>query len=90
MQVLAIQPARSGRQNLSGVRQSIPSSSMASCDGDSITEPPDSGNRGQKKMSAVDTLGEQAQPLAIPKQDLYQRSILPAEDEQKGSFFRCS
>jgi hypothetical protein len=41
-------------------------------------------------MSAVDTLGEQAQPLAIPKQDLYQRSILPAEDEQKGSFFRCS
>jgi hypothetical protein len=32
--------------------------------------------------SAIDALGEQAQPRAIPKQDIKKRGILAAEDEQ--------
>jgi hypothetical protein len=35
-----------------------------------------------EKIAAVDALGEQAQPRAISEQDLYQRRILAAEDEQ--------
>lgn len=35
-----------------------------------------------EKVSAVDALGEQAQPRPIPKQDLQERGILAAEDEQ--------
>src|SRR5206468_3534873 len=34
------------------------------------------------KASVIDALGEQAQPRAIPKQDLQQRGLPAAEDEQ--------
>lgn len=81
MQAFVIHPAKSGRQKRSGVRQSMPSRSMASCAGQSVTKARGSAKRG-RKIAAVDTLGEQAEPRPIPKKDLQERSILTAEDEQ--------
>jgi len=72
MQVSAIQPARSGRQKRSGVRQSIPSSSMASCAGDSVTESPGSANRGQKKFPRSMRLVNKQSP--VPSQNRIFRS----------------
>ena len=43
------QPAIAGRHTRSGVRQSMPSISIASCAGDSVTVPPGSLIRGQTK-----------------------------------------
>src|SRR6266536_5165689 len=81
MQVSAIQPARSGRQNLSGVRQSIPSSSMASCAGDSITEPPGSAKRGQKKLPRSMRLVNRHSP--VPSQNrIFISEAFASEDEQ--------
>jgi len=40
------------------------------------------GQSRPEEVSAVDAFGEQAEPRAIPKQDLQERGFLAAEDEQ--------
>jgi len=77
MQVFVIQPARSGRQNRSGVRQSIPSISIASCAGDSVTELPGSANRGQKKFPWSIRLVNRHSPVPSQNKIFRSEAFLP-------------
>ena len=73
----AAQPASSGRHVRRGIRQSIPSSSIDSCARLSTTNAllgprPD-------ESATLQALGEQAQPVAIPPQQLDQITAAAAE-----------
>ncbi len=69
------QPASAGLQTRSGARQSMPSMSMASCAGVNVIVI--TCHTWPHEAALVEPLGEQTQPVAIPKQDIEQRRLLP-------------